>query len=46
MDGLKIDDGGVTAEVEEVLSNAEVASTASLLACEVCERVFDLHSLA
>jgi outer membrane murein-binding lipoprotein Lpp len=43
---LKVDDGGVTPEVENVFSDAEVACAASLFPREVCERVLDLYALA
>ena len=46
MDGLKVDDGGVTAEVEQILAAAKIAGAAPLFAGEVRERVLDLHTLA
>jgi len=46
VDGLQVDDGGMAAEIEEVLSDAEVPCAAALLAREVGERVLDLHTLA
>ncbi len=32
VDGLKVDDGGVTAEIEEILAGAKVAGAAALFA--------------
>ena len=46
VDDLEVDDGGMTPEIEEVLSDAEVASAAALLAGEMSEGVLDLHALA
>lgn len=43
---LEVDDGGGTAEIEEVLANAAVARAASLLAADVCESMFDGDALA
>jgi hypothetical protein len=46
VDGLQVDDGGVAPKVKEVLSDAEVASAAALLAGDMGERVLDLHAFA
>ena len=46
VDSLEVDDCGVTAEVEDVFSDSEIARAASLLAGEVGKRMFNLHALA
>src|SRR5437764_10541485 len=46
MDGLEVDDGCVTAQVEDVLPDSEIPSAATLFAREMGERVLDLHALA
>lgn len=46
MDGFEVNDRRMTAQVEDVLSDTKVSSTAPLLSGDVRERVFDLHALA
>jgi hypothetical protein len=46
VDGLEVEDGSDATCVEEVLSDAEVASTTALLAREMCEAVLDADAFA
>jgi len=45
VDCLEIYDGGVTAEIKDVLSDSAVSRAATLLAREMGEGVFDFHAL-